>query len=155
MLQRAQAALAVQQPQPVPHRRQQPCILPQLPERLHLLQKLAYNLWWCWNTDAVDLFRRIDVERFESVDHSPVKLLGVTPKHRFEELAKDDGFLAHLYRVDAALDDYLSRSTWFQDTYGHDSNLKIAYFSAEFGLHEGSETPLYSLPNDTDQWEGW
>ena len=117
-------------------------VLPQLPERLHLLQKLAYNLWWCWNTDAVDLFRRIDVERFESVDHSPVKLLGVTPQHRFEELAKDDGFLAHLDRVDAALDDYLSRSTWFQDTYGHDSNLKIAYFSAEFGLHES--VPVYS-----------
>lgn len=117
-------------------------VLPHLPERLQPLQKLAYNLWWSWNTDAVSLFRRIDVERFESVDHSPVRLLGITPQARFEELAKDEGFLAHMDRVEAALEDYMSRPTWFQDTHGHDTELRIAYFSAEFGLHES--VPVYS-----------
>jgi starch phosphorylase len=117
-------------------------VLPHLPERLLPLQKLAYNLWWCWNTDAVALFRRIDVERFESVDHSPVRLLGMTSQTRFEELAKDEGFLAHLDRVDAALENYLSRPTWFQENCGADASLQIAYFSAEFGLHES--VPVYS-----------
>ena len=35
-------------------------VLPHLPKRLQGLQKLAYNLWWCWNHDAIWLFRRID-----------------------------------------------------------------------------------------------
>ena len=50
-------------------------VLPHLPERLQALQKLAYNLWWCWNPEAVALFRRIDAEGFEALDHNPVKLL--------------------------------------------------------------------------------
>src|ERR1700760_769961 len=66
-------------------------VLPHLPERLQSLQKLAYNLWWCWNHDAVALFRRIDAELFEAVDHNPVKLLGKVNQARYEELQEDDG----------------------------------------------------------------
>ena len=117
-------------------------VLPHLPERLQALHKLAYNVWWCWNADAVALFRRIDVDLFESLDHSPVKLLGATPQDRLEKLAKDDGFLAHMDRVEAALNHYLSAPTWFQDTYGSEKNARIAYFSAEFGIHES--IPVYS-----------
>ena len=51
-------------------------VLPCLPDRLRPLQTLAYNLWWCWNPDAVALFRRIDADLFEALDHSPIRLLG-------------------------------------------------------------------------------
>ena len=61
-------------------------VLPHLPERLQALQKLAYNLWWSWNYEAVALFRRIDPDLFESLDHSPVRLLSATDQSRFEEL---------------------------------------------------------------------
>ena len=37
-------------------------VLPHLPERLQALHKLAYNMWWCWNQDAVALFRRVDAD---------------------------------------------------------------------------------------------
>jgi starch phosphorylase len=117
-------------------------VLPHLPERLLALQKLAYNMWWCWNFDAVALFRRIDDECFERVENSPVKLLGAVDQARFEELRHDDGFLAHMDRVDAALDRYMSGTTWFQETYGESSPCRIAYFSAEFGIHES--IPVYS-----------
>ena len=117
-------------------------VLPHLPERLQALQKLAYNLWWCWNSDAVALFRRIDVELFEALDHSPVKLLGATPQSRFEQLLGDDGFLAHMDRVEAAFNHYMAAPTWFQETYGTDAGVRIAYFSAEFGIHES--VPVYS-----------
>ena len=55
------------------------------------LHQLAYNLWWCWHADAVALFRRIDPDRFEQLDHSPIRLLTSTTQKRFEELATDDG----------------------------------------------------------------
>jgi glycogen phosphorylase len=117
-------------------------VLPSLPSRLAPLQKLAYNLWWCWHSDAVALFRRIDPERFEALDHSPIRLLNQTDQTRFEELTQDDGFLAHMDRVSHALDDYLKARTWHQDTYSDDTTAKIAYFSAEFGIHES--VPVYS-----------
>ena len=85
-------------------------VLPFLPERLQALQKLAYNLWWCWNQEAIALFRRIDPELFESLDSSPVRLLGATPQKRYEELLTDEGFLAHMDRVEGAFDNYMSAS---------------------------------------------
>src|SRR4051794_18095795 len=47
-------------------------VLPHLPDRLKPLHKLAYNLWWCWNHGAIALFRRIDDEKFDALDNSPV-----------------------------------------------------------------------------------
>ncbi|HEX3146773.1 MAG TPA: alpha-glucan family phosphorylase [Gemmataceae bacterium] len=117
-------------------------VLPRLPERLLPLHELAYNLWWCWHADAVALFRRIDPERFEQLDHSPIRLLSSTTQVRFEELANDDGFVAHLDRVWEAFQTYLAAPSWFADQYPDKSDLKIAYFSAEFGIHES--VPVYS-----------
>src|SRR6201982_2368735 len=79
-------------------------VLPHLPERLQPLHKLAYNMWWCWNHEAVALFRRIDADKFEALEHSPVKLLGATDQARFEQLLHDDGFLAQMDRVEADFD---------------------------------------------------
>jgi starch phosphorylase len=117
-------------------------VLPSLPARLAPLHKLAYNLWWCWNADAVALFRRVDPDLFEALDHSPIRLLGATPQTRFDELAEDDGFHAHLDRVTAALERYLAAPTWFAETNPDAKALRVAYFSAEFGIHES--VPVYS-----------
>ena len=57
-------------------------VLPHLPERLLPLQRLAYNMWWCWNHEAVALFRRINDDQFEALENSPVKLLGSTDQAR-------------------------------------------------------------------------
>ena len=117
-------------------------VLPRLPDRLMSLHRLAYNLWWCWHADAVALFRRIDADRFEQMDHSPIRLLTSTTQARFEELARDDGFLAHLDRVREAFHSYMLAPTWFAERYPDDKALRIAYFSAEFGTHES--VPVYS-----------
>ena len=74
-------------------------VLPHLPDRLQGLQKLAYNLWWCWNHEAVALFRRIDDQLFDKLENSPVKLLASIDQDRLEQLLHDDGFLAHMDRV--------------------------------------------------------
>src|ERR1700733_12525176 len=91
-------------------------VLPKLPPRLQPLHKLAYNLWLSWNHEAVSLFRRIDVDLWEAVDHSPVKLLGAVEQSRLEQLLDDDGFLAHMDRVEEAFDAYMNAPTWFHDT---------------------------------------
>jgi starch phosphorylase len=128
-------------------------VLPHLPTRLQALQKLAYNMWWCWNHEAISLFRRIDVDLWDAIDHSPVKLLGALDQARVDQLLHDDGFLAQLDRVEETFDNYMSASTWYQDTYvgahrngaagpGVAGELRIAYFSAEFGIHES--VPVYS-----------
>jgi starch phosphorylase len=125
-------------------------VLPRLPQRLQPLQKLAYNLWWCWNHEAVALFRRIDDDLFTAVENSPVKLLGQVDQARLEQLAHDDGFLAHMDRVEEGFDAYMAAPTWFQETYGDQSDkipagggpCRVAYFSAEFGIHES--LPVYS-----------
>ncbi len=128
-------------------------VLPHLPERLQSLQKLAYNLWWCWNPEAVALFRRIDAEGFEALDHNPVKLLSKVDQARLEELCDDDGFLAHLDRVEVLFDIYMNASTWYQESaFGQrdgaarggkaKADAFIAYFSAEFGINES--VPIYS-----------
>jgi starch phosphorylase len=117
-------------------------VLPRLPERLQPLHKLAYNLWWCWNADAVALFRRIDPDLFEALDHSPVRLLSSTDQARFDELDQDDGFLAHMERVAAALDRYVTGKTWFREQFAADSDARVGYFSMEFGIHES--VPVYS-----------
>jgi starch phosphorylase len=92
-------------------------VAPRLPEALQPLRELAYNLWWTWNPDAVQLFRRIDERVFEEVEHSAVKLLGVIDQRRFEELAHDEGFMAHLERVVHAFHEYLRAPTWYEETY--------------------------------------
>src|SRR5713226_3893289 len=124
-------------------------VLPHLPERLQALQKLAYNCRWCWNPEAISLFRRIDADLFEVVDHSPVKLLTALEPIRLDRLVRDDGFLAHLDRVEEAFDNYMAATTWFHETLGEGvgpgagvAAVRIAYFSAEFGIHES--IPVYS-----------
>ena len=118
-------------------------VLPHLPDRLQALQKLAYNVWWCWNQEAVALFRRIDDDLVESVGNSPVKMLGAASQALLHKLEQDEGFLAHMDRVEEALNDYVaSNACWFHEHYPQPGNLRIAYFSAEFGLHES--IPIYS-----------
>src|SRR5262249_26017279 len=64
-------------------------------------------------------------------------------------LLHDDGFLAHMDRVEAAFDAYMAAPAWFQEAFvphrngaGSPEDVRIAYFSAEFGLSES--VPVYS-----------
>jgi len=115
---------------------------PSLPEELTGLLELAYNLWWCWHGDAMDVFRRLDPLLWEDCYHNPVAMLGQMPQERLEEIATDEGFLAHLNRATQDLRDYLSSPGWWAKTYGGSDEPQVAYFCAEFGLNECM--PIYS-----------
>jgi starch phosphorylase len=129
-------------------------ISPSVPPTLGRLREVALNLRWAWDRETMDLFRRLDEERWEALAHNPVLLLGTIRQERLDEAARDDGFVAHYRRVCDRLDAYLSAAaTPDGDALGRDvvgqpaiqpwfpkahpgSTLSVAYFSAEFGLAE-------------------
>src|SRR5712691_10809169 len=45
-------------------------------------------------------------------------------------------------RFENALNNYMTRPTWFQETYPEAQDFRVAYLSAEFGIHES--IPIYS-----------
>ncbi len=117
-------------------------VLPAVPESLMELEALARNLFWSWNPQFIDLFKRIDPTLWAACGHNPVKLLGTVSQSRLEALATNESFLNELRRATETLQGYLSAPTWFEKVYPGASELVIAYFSAEFGLHEC--LPIYA-----------
>ncbi len=118
-------------------------VFPQVPTRLHRLPELAYNLWWSWNPDAQALFATMDESLWDAVSHNPVKFLREVSQERLNEAAGDAALAARYDAVMAEFDAYMNpASTWFARTYPDQLSQTIAYFSAEFGLHEA--LPIYS-----------
>lgn len=120
-------------------------VVPRLPERLEALRRIAGNAWWTWNRNAVSLFRSVDQELWESCGHNPILLLGRTSQARMNELVEDAVFLSRLDELENELDNYMSKAEdWFPRAHrgSLEGNDVVAYFSAEFGLHES--LPIYS-----------
>ena len=111
-----------------------------IPSRLGRLPELAYNLFWTWTPEARRLFSRLDPDLWSETERNPVHLLQKTDK--LEAAAGDADFVDAYHQVLRSFDDYLAgRETWVGYAY---PNLEgpVAYFSAEFGLHES--LPIYS-----------
>ena len=117
-------------------------VLPSLPEKLKDLKTVAKNMFWSWNSEYVELFRRIDPGLWETCGHNPVKILGCVPQSRLEELADNDGFVYQLERAVEKLEEDKVHTTWYDKVYAKKTKPLIAYFSAEFGIHES--IPIYS-----------
>lgn len=112
-------------------------VMPHLPQKLGKLLDIAYNIWWIWNSDAVELFRRMDRDLWEEVYHNPIKMLGSISEQRLLELESDPSFIAHLEEVYQQLQKYLSVQSWFQKEFSRNNpDCKIVYFSMEYGLLE-------------------
>ena len=107
------------------------------------LRTLAGNMSWAWQADIGELFRDLDPVLWREVDHNPVVFL----KHLSEQKVKEkdqelalEGRLTHAFH---GLYDYLQTSRTWGDIYAGPLLARpVAYFSAEFGLHES--LPIYS-----------
>ena len=112
-------------------------VRPSLPDALKPLLQIAYNLSWSWNHAAIDLFRRLDRDLWETTGHNPVRMLGSIDQSALEAAAKDESLLAHLQGVSKGLDTYLSgQGSWYQREHAENKDLLVAYFSLEFGVTE-------------------
>ncbi len=116
-------------------------VFPNIPLSLEFLEELSRNLWWCWKKDAIELFRRIDPALWVACQRNPIAFLAKVTQHRFEQLAEDEGYLAHLERVKKEFQKrVLDPVNQNENPYG--PNDTIAYFSMEFGIHES--LPLFA-----------
>ena len=114
-----------------------------VPERIRRIVELAYNLWWTWHPEAQEIFRRIDTRLWEDVYHNPILFLREVRQFSLDAAANDPEFIRAYHAVLTSFDEYqVFDKTWFKQTYGDKINQPIAYFSAEFGLHEC--LPIYS-----------
>ena len=107
------------------------------------LRELSFNLWWNWHPHVLELFRDIDHAGWVETNHNPIALLKRFPQGelaaRVQERLLENRVSFHYRR----LQEYLaSEQSWCGAEAGALRAAPIAYFSAEFGLHES--LPLYS-----------
>jgi starch phosphorylase len=140
-------------------------VFPTMPPRISRLYELAYNLWWSWHVEAQALYADLDPKLWEQVNHNPVRQLAEVDPARLEAMASDEEYLKRYDAILADFDHYMAPEspTWYRSIYanqaigdrreaiGDEPSLiaprpapiaSIAYFSAEFGLHES--LPIYS-----------
>lgn len=114
-----------------------------IPQRIVRLRDLAYNLWWSWHPEAQELYRWIDPDLWEAEYHNPVDFLRDVRQSKLEAAAANQEYLHQYDAVMASFDEYVrADNTWFSRTFPNAKDETIAYFSAEFGLHES--LPIYS-----------
>jgi len=113
-----------------------------LPERISRLAELAIDLWWSWN-EARAVFRRLDYTLWRATAHNPVRMLWVIPPERIEAAASNPEFLRIYDAAIAALDSArAAHNTWWTRTFPQLGGQSIAYFSAEFAIHQS--LPIYA-----------
>ena len=120
-------------------------VFPIMPSRISRLYELAYNVWWSWRPEARALYRTLEPDVWDRVGHNPVRFLSAVPPKLLEEAALRDDYLQAYDSVLRDFDSYMHPSpqdTWFARTYPELTHQVVAYFSAEFGVHES--LPIYS-----------
>jgi starch phosphorylase len=117
--------------------------LVQLPDRINRLEELAYDLWWSWTPEARNVFRLLDYATWRTTAHNPVKMLQLVPPDALQRAAADPAWLKHydqaIARLDAARG---AHNTWCESEHPELKGRSIAYFSAEFALHQS--LPIYA-----------
>jgi starch phosphorylase len=107
------------------------------------LWALARNLWWTWHPQVAALFRELEPVRWRQLGHNPISLLAEFTLERLEHRVNELVLRSQVNYAFRRLREYLHA----EDTWGamHAGVLRVrpvAYFSAEFGLHES--LPIYS-----------
>jgi glycogen phosphorylase len=118
--------------------------IPYLPERIQQLEALALNLAWRWNRQARALLRMVDPILWSLTRHNPVEMLQRVDPATLARCAVDPAFLELYDHTIARLDDQLSTpDTWWAERFPElGAERPVAYFCAEFGLH--NSIPIYS-----------
>jgi starch phosphorylase len=107
------------------------------------LRELARNLYWTWHPEVIALFLDLDAALWRQVNHNPVEFLSRTSPERLAERAQEMGLEARINFAVHRLEEYLkAEHTWGAFHAGCLRARPVAYFAAEFGVHES--LPIYS-----------
>ncbi|HEY7335381.1 MAG TPA: alpha-glucan family phosphorylase [Bryobacteraceae bacterium] len=107
------------------------------------LWALARNLWWSWDHDSTRLFNELDPERWRQLNQNPIALLNEMPLAAMDRRAQELVLHSRINYAYRRQHEYLRADrTWGSIHAGVLRPRPVAYFSAEFGLHES--IPIYS-----------
>ena len=118
-------------------------ILELVPKRIGRILELAKNLWWSWDEEGRQVFRSLDYELWRASGHNPVKQLRDIDPDKLEAAAKDPAFLELYDSSIQKFDNYmLNKQSWCGKYTSHSFEGQIAYFSAEYAIH--NSLPIYA-----------
>ena len=100
-----------------------------LPEPLKCLDEIAHNLWWVWNYEARDLWRALDEDLYEEVEHNPVLLLQRLSYQRLEEITKDKKLMKQVNDLYKLFREYM-------DVKPDATRPSVAYLCMEYGISQ-------------------
>ncbi len=107
------------------------------------LWSLARNLWWSWDRACVSVMRDLNPMRWRKLNQNPISMLSEIPLEEIERRATELGLHSRINYCYRRQQEYLnSDRTWGATNAGVLRPRPVAYFSAEFGLHES--LPIYS-----------
>jgi len=113
-----------------------------LPTSLHPLVELATNYWWTWHNEFEPVFDQINAQVWQE-SRNPIRTILETKSTELERLGCDNNYLKDLNDMYSAFSSYMEcKQNWFQNNHGTVLNGPVAYFCAEFALHES--LPIYS-----------
>lgn len=121
-----------------------------LPDRLSRLHELAMDLSWTWSP-AREVFRRLDYRLWQQTRHNPVLMLRLMDTETLARAADDADLLAVYDRAVAGLDVMRTGNghtgngqprTWWHSVVPASTTDVVAYFSAEFAVHQS--LPIYA-----------
>jgi phosphorylase/glycogen(starch) synthase len=105
-----------------------------LPKELAGLERLSRNYYWCWDPEGTELFEELSPVSWQSCGHNPVLSLRLVYPEDLIEKAAEPAYVQKLERVLARFDAYMGALS--TGTASLSDKNPVAYFCAEFGLHE-------------------
>ena len=114
-----------------------------LPDRISRLDELAHDLWWAWRLDVRDVFRTLDYPLWRVTQHNPVRMLKLISPATLEAAVRNPTWLAAFDRAVEGLEaERHPTGTWCAEAHPDVARGSIAYFSAEFAIHQS--LPIYA-----------
>lgn len=107
------------------------------------LRELTHNMWWCWHPEIWQIFETIDADLWRSTKQNPIAFLDAIDDEVLLERVRRGALSTRIQQATRRLRNYVRSS-------GPSANMAagplhrapVAYFCAEFGLHES--LPIYS-----------
>ncbi|HUR41056.1 MAG TPA: alpha-glucan family phosphorylase [Verrucomicrobiae bacterium] len=115
---------------------------PRLPESLNRLDELAGNLAYAWERRIRAIFARIDPVAWNASGKNPRRFLRSVPQAALDRAASDVALLEQYHRAVSTLEALRVAPRHPEVSAALRDGDEIAYFCAEFGLHES--LPIYS-----------
>ena len=112
----------------------------QLSEVKGALDRLAGNLWWCWQPGGHTLWSDLGGAEWDACYHNPRALLHSMSDQLNERLGNDPSLSQRILAWDKSQSEALNAESSWHNEEGAPCGGGVAYFCAEYGLHESVAT---------------